>query len=94
MTLWRLYLCDTLLQRLAQHLQDVVAVLRPFIQQEDAVVGPRHFARPQHLAGRCQFIRAELIWSQLREERGLASDQFCPSAAIPGLVISPHIWNL
>jgi hypothetical protein len=38
MMLWRLYSYDTLLERLAQHLQDMTAALRPFIQKEHVVV--------------------------------------------------------
>jgi hypothetical protein len=41
--------------------------------------------------GRCQLIRADLVWSQQRDERGPASDQFCRYATISVLVISPHI---
>jgi hypothetical protein len=48
--LWRLYLCDALLERLAQDLEDVAAALRPCIQQENAVVRPRHFAGHRDLA--------------------------------------------
>jgi hypothetical protein len=43
-TLWRLYSYATLLERLAQDLQDVAAELRQFIQQENAVVGQGDFA--------------------------------------------------
>jgi hypothetical protein len=50
MTCGRLYLYDTLLQRLAQDFEHVVAELRPLVQKEDAVVRPRHFARHRHLA--------------------------------------------
>jgi hypothetical protein len=44
--LWRLYLYDTLLKGLAQPLEPVAAARRPLIQKEDAVVRPRHLARP------------------------------------------------
>ena len=37
-TLWRLYVYETLLQGLAQDLQDVAAELRPCIQKENTVV--------------------------------------------------------
>jgi hypothetical protein len=43
-TLWRWYLYETLLEGLAQDLQDMAAELRQFIQNEDAVVRQRHFA--------------------------------------------------
>jgi hypothetical protein len=49
MTLWRLYSYDTLLERLAQDLQDVAVELRQFIQQEHPVVRPRYVAGPRHL---------------------------------------------
>jgi hypothetical protein len=38
-----LYLCDAILERLAQDFQDVACALRPFIQKERAVVCQRHF---------------------------------------------------
>jgi hypothetical protein len=44
----RLSVCDTLLERLAQHLQDVAAALRPCIQEESAVVRQRHLPRLRH----------------------------------------------
>jgi len=46
----RLYAYDTLLEGLAQHLEDVAAELRPFIEQEHAMMCQRHVARPRHLA--------------------------------------------
>jgi hypothetical protein len=39
MTLWRLYVHDTILERLAQDLEHMTAELGQFIQEEDAVVG-------------------------------------------------------
>jgi hypothetical protein len=44
------YLCDTLLERLAQDLKDMAAALGPFIQAAHAVVGPRHLARHRPVA--------------------------------------------
>ena len=41
----KLYVYDTLLERLAQDLQDMAAELGPFIQEKHAVVGQRHVAR-------------------------------------------------
>jgi hypothetical protein len=46
----RLYLCDTLLEGLLQDLHEPAAALGPFIQEEQAVVGRRHLARPRHMA--------------------------------------------
>jgi hypothetical protein len=34
-----LYLCDSLIERLAQHLHDVAAELRQLLQNEHTVVG-------------------------------------------------------
>jgi hypothetical protein len=50
MTLWRLYVDETLLQRLAQHPQDMAAALREFIQEEHTVVRQRHVPGHRHLA--------------------------------------------
>ena len=41
----RLYVYDTLLQRLPQDLQDMAAELGVFIQKEHTIVGQRHVAR-------------------------------------------------
>jgi hypothetical protein len=40
----------TILQQLAQHLQDMAAELRELIQEAHAVVGQRHVARHRHVA--------------------------------------------
>ena len=48
--LWRLYVYETLLARLAQDLEDMAAELGPFIREEHAVVGQRHLARQRHVA--------------------------------------------
>jgi hypothetical protein len=45
----RLYLHDTLLERWPQDLQDVAAELRPFIQEEYAIVRQRGPARYWHV---------------------------------------------
>jgi hypothetical protein len=49
-TLWRLYLCDALLKRLAQDLEDVTPALRACIPKEHPVVGQRPLARHRDLA--------------------------------------------
>jgi hypothetical protein len=49
-TLWRLYSDETLLERLAQDLEHMTATLAPCIQEEGAVVGPRHLTRHRPLA--------------------------------------------
>jgi hypothetical protein len=46
----KLYVYDTLLERLPQDLKDVAAALGPCIQEEHAMVGQRHLARQRHLA--------------------------------------------
>jgi hypothetical protein len=46
----RLYLYETLLERLPQDLKDVAAELGPCIQEAHAMVGQRHVARPRHVA--------------------------------------------
>jgi hypothetical protein len=50
MTCGRLYLYDTLLEGLVQDFQDGACALEPFIQEEYAMVRPRHFPGPRHLA--------------------------------------------
>ena len=49
MTCGRLYLENTLLERLAPHVEDMPAELRELIQQEDAMVGQRHLPWHRHL---------------------------------------------
>ena len=41
----RLYACNSLIQRLPQHLQDTAAALGEFIQQEHVMGGQRPLAR-------------------------------------------------
>jgi hypothetical protein len=45
-----LYACDTLLERLAQHLEDVTAELRQLIQKEHAIMRQRYLPWHRHLA--------------------------------------------
>jgi hypothetical protein len=40
---------DPLLERLAEHLEDVTPALREFVQEEHAVVRQRHLARHRDL---------------------------------------------
>jgi hypothetical protein len=47
-TCGRLYVVNTLLERLAQPFEDMPLALRPFIQKQDPVVGPRHLPRHRH----------------------------------------------
>jgi hypothetical protein len=46
----KLYIYETLLERLAQDLQDMAAALGPCIQAAHAVVGQRHVARQRPVA--------------------------------------------
>jgi hypothetical protein len=46
----RLYVYDTLLERLPPDLQDMAAAGRQLIQQPHAIMGQRHVARHWHLA--------------------------------------------
>ena len=48
----KIYACDTLLKRLAQGLEDLAAEFGQLIQDEHAVVRPRHLARHRHVARR------------------------------------------
>jgi hypothetical protein len=58
----RLYSYETLLERLAQDLEDMAAELGPCIQEEHAVVGQRHLARHRHVAPTDQpHIRARVV---------------------------------
>jgi hypothetical protein len=46
----KLYVYETVLERLPQDLQDMAAELRQFIQEEHTVVGQRHVAWHRHVA--------------------------------------------
>jgi hypothetical protein len=59
-TCGRLYVYDTLLQRLAQHLEHVAVELGQFIQEEHAVMGQRHLPRRRDLAAPDQ-PRVEMV---------------------------------
>ena len=41
--------CETLLKGLAQDLEDMASELRQFIEEEHAIVSPRHLTRRWHL---------------------------------------------
>jgi hypothetical protein len=63
MTLWRLSVNETLLEGLAQDLQDVAAELRQFIQKEHPVVRQRPLAGHRHLAPANQpHARDRVVW--------------------------------
>jgi hypothetical protein len=46
----KLYVYETILEGLAQHLQDMAAELGPFIQEAHAVMGQRHLAGHRYVA--------------------------------------------
>jgi hypothetical protein len=46
----QLYLCEGLLERLAQYLRDAAPALRAFVQKENAGVRRRALARHRHVA--------------------------------------------
>jgi hypothetical protein len=59
----RLYVYAAVLEGLAEHLKDMAAALRQFIQEGHPVVRQRHFARRQHLAAADQpHIRDGMMW--------------------------------
>ena len=60
MTCGRLYVYDTLLERLAQDLEHMTAKLGQFIQEEHAVVRQRYLARQWHQARRRAWSYAKL----------------------------------
>jgi hypothetical protein len=45
-----LYVYDTLLEGLPEHLEDMTPALRAFVPEEHAMVRQRHIARHQYLA--------------------------------------------
>ena len=65
----RVYACDTLLERLAPDLQDMAAALGPCIQEERAMVGQRHLARPRHVAADQSHIGDRLVRGATRAGR-------------------------
>jgi hypothetical protein len=66
----RLSVYDTLLQRLAQDLEDMAPALRQFIQEENAMVRQRHLARPGEVAAADQpHLRDRLMGGATRAGR-------------------------
>jgi hypothetical protein len=51
------YVCEVVLERLAQNLEDMAAELGEFIQEEHVVMGQRDFARHRHVAP-----ASEMVW--------------------------------
>jgi hypothetical protein len=64
----RLYLCEALLEELAQHLQDVAPARRQFIQEEHAIVGQQHLARHRHVPPPIS-PASEMVWWGARHGR-------------------------
>ena len=84
-----LYSCDTLLERLAQDLQNMAAELGPFIQKENAVVRQRHVARHRHVAPAGQpRIRDGMMGRATRAGR----DQRCAVVGAAGDTV--NAWGL
>jgi hypothetical protein len=81
MTCGRLYVYDTLLERLAQDLQDVAAELRERIQAEHAMMRQRHVARHRHLA---PADRPDIQEAKIRGPKGAGHDDGGAVAGEPG----------
>ena len=71
----RLYSANTLLERLAQDLEDMAAELGPFIQEEHAMVGQRHVTRQRHVAPRRSALHPR--WNGAGCETGESSPTPC-----------------
>jgi hypothetical protein len=67
MTLWRLYLYETLLEGLAQDLQDMAAELRQLIQQEHTVAPATR--RPAAAPAPPISLTSEMVWCGARHGR-------------------------
>ena len=77
----RLYVYETLLQRLAPDLEDMAPELWPCIQEEHAVVRQRHLARPGEVpAAEQPHVRDRLMGGATRAGR----DQGCAGAREAG----------
>jgi hypothetical protein len=74
MTRGSLYVCDALLERLAEHLEHMTPELGQFVQEEHAMVRPRHLARhgdvpaadPPHIRDR---VRRGATWPAGHQSR-------------------------
>jgi hypothetical protein len=85
-TLWRLSVEDTLLQRLAQGLEDMAPALGQFIQEAHAMVRPRHVARPRHVVAADEpHSRDRLVRGATRAGR----DQRCAGTREAGDAVDP-----
>jgi hypothetical protein len=69
--------CHSCRERLAPHVREVAADLRPCVQHEHAVVRPRHVARPRHLAAPDQSHLGDgVMWGAARprgDDRGASA---------------------
>jgi hypothetical protein len=74
MTPARLYVYDTLLERLTQDFYAMAAALGPCIQEAHAVVGQRHPARHRDVAAADQSGIRDGLMRRLRRTRGGACD--------------------
>jgi hypothetical protein len=83
MTCGRLSVYDTLLERLARAFQHVACALGQLVQQERAVVRPRHFAGHRHLAAADQAdIREGVVGGATGERRDQGGCGWC--RGLPG----------
>jgi hypothetical protein len=85
MTCGRLYSCDTLLERLAQYLQDVETELRQLVQEQHTVVHQRHLTRHGHLPPPIS-PTSEMVWCGARNGRVVMRAVRAPvRSATPGM---------
>jgi hypothetical protein len=96
----KLYACEAILEGLAQNLQDMAAVLGPFIQEAHAVVGQRHLAGHRHVTPTDQpRIREGLVGratraggDQGRAVAGEAGDAMNTCAHVQGVRLNHTIF--
>jgi hypothetical protein len=90
--LWRLYLYDTLLEGLAQDLQDVAAALRQLLHKVHAVVRPRHLAGQRHPAPPIR-PTSEIVWCGARQGRVVTNAVRSPvRPATRGMRVVSRLW--
>jgi hypothetical protein len=91
MTLWRLYVYDTLLERWAQDLEAMAAKLGELIQEEHPVVRQRHLTRPWELAPDCSTDHIASVW--LTPSRSCWDSARCRSMNTQRLAILVMHWR-
>jgi hypothetical protein len=88
-TCGRLYSCDTLLERLAEHCEDVPPALGAFVQEEHPMVRQRHLARQRDLAAADQPHIQHGLVGRTRRAGGYDG---CLPAGEPGGAEVMHAW--